>query len=376
MTRPVGSILATAACLLLAAGCDAGGDDAIRLGVAVPADSTGGRSVQRGVALAVEEFNRAGGVGGRRVELEVRDDGGAADRAIAVAAELRDDPRVAAVIGHVNSSTTLAAAGVYNDPGNGVLEISPAASSPRLSAAGPWTFRVSPTDLAYGPAIARWLAGRGVRRAAVLYLNDEYGRPLAESFAAAFAAGGGTVVARDPFLPEVLEDDEAMRAYLARALGRGMEALVIGGTADNARRIVPAARRAGHRGIIIGADGLLGLEESGAAVDGTFLSAAFFADSRSPEAARFVRSYAERWGELPNADGALAYDAARVVLRALAEGGTGRREVRDYVAGIGTATPPYQGATGSIRFDRNGDAADKAVAVGVVRDRKVAAAES
>lgn len=377
MPRPVRPILAAcAACLLLASACASGDGDAIRLGVAVPAETTGGRSVQRGVTLAVEEFNAAGGVDGRRVELEVRDDGGESGRAIAVAAELRDDPRVAAVIGHVNSSTTLAAAGVYNDPRDGVLEISPTASSPRLSEAGPWTFRVSPTDLAYGPAIARWLAGRGVKRAAVLYLNDEYGRPLAESFAAAFGTGGGTVVSRDPFLPEALADDEAVSAYLARAMRRGMEALVIGGTAEDARRIVPAARRAGHRGIIIGADGLLGMEEFGAGVDGTYLGAAFFADSRSAPAARFVRAYRERWGELPNADGALAYDAARVVLRALAEGGTGRRQVRDYVAGIGTATPPHEGATGSIRFDANGDAADKAVAVGVVRDRRVSAAES
>jgi branched-chain amino acid transport system substrate-binding protein len=245
-----------------------------------------------------------------------------------------------------------------------------------VTGAGPWTFRVSPTDLAYGPAIARWLAGRGVKRAAVLYVNDEYGRSLAESFASTFAAGGGTVVARDPYLPETLEDEEALRTYLARAMRRGIDALVIGGTAEDARRIVPAARRAGHRGAIIGADGLLGLEEFGAGMDGTYVGAAFFADSRSEAAGRFVQRYRERWNELPNADGALGYDAARVVLRALAEGGTGRRQVRDYVAGIGTVTPPYEGATGSIRFDPNGDAADKAVAVGVVRNGRVSAAES
>ncbi len=360
------------AILLAAAGCRSQEGEAVRLGVAIPAATTGGRSVQRGVELAVEEFNAAGRLRGRTVELDVRDDGGSPDRAIVVAAELRDDPRVVAVVGHVNSSATLAAAGVYNDPRNGVLEISPTASSPQVSGAGPWTFRVSPTDLAYGPAIARWLSDEGIRRAAVLYLNDEYGRHLAQSFAASFEEGRqGTVVALDPFLPGTLEDAEALNAYLTRSLRRGMDALVIAGTAEDAKWIVPAARRAGHGGPIVGADGLLGIEGFGAGVDGTYLSAAFFADSPSEEARRFVQAYAERWGELPNADGALAYDAARVVLRALEEGGLSRRAVRDYVAGIGTTHPAFPGVTGEIRFDENGDAADKAVAVGVVRDGRV-----
>lgn len=371
--RPLRSarrLLPALALLTLAACGGAGGGDTVYVGVAVPAGSPGGRAVQRAAELAVAEANARGGAGGRRVELVVRDDGGEAEQAIRVATELRDDPRVIAVIGHVNSSATLAAAGVYNAGRDGVVEISPTASNPAVSQAGEWTFRVSPSDLAYGPEIARWLAaGRG-RRAAVLYENDEYGRGMAQTFSDAFRRGGGRVVAADPYLsPRV--GDGAAAAYLARAMRRGMDALVIAGTAEDAHRLVGMAREAGFTGPVVGADGLLGIEGLGPASEGTYVGAAFFADDPSREARAFVAAYTARYREAPNADGALGYDAARVVLRALAEAGPDRRAVRDYIAGIGTASPPLQGATGTIRFDANGDAAGKAVAIGVVRGRRV-----
>src|SRR3989338_9540427 len=60
---------------------------------------------------------------------------------------LRRDPRVVAVIGHLTSAPTIAAAGIYNSGSNPVVELSPSASSPDLSGIGPYTFRVCATDL-------------------------------------------------------------------------------------------------------------------------------------------------------------------------------------------------------------------------------------
>lgn len=365
-----------ALCLVVLSAC-AGDGGTIHIGVAVPHGTAGGRAVENAVKMAVAEANERGGIGGRRVELVFKDDGGKPDQAIQVASELRGDPRVVAVIGHVNSAATLAAAAIYNDEAEGVVELSPTASNPDITHAGPWTFRVSPSDLAYGPELAHWLAGkRNLRRAAVLYGNDDYGRGVAESFGEAFRKDGGTVVAADPYLPEMLAGPDGARVYLARALGRGMDALVIAGTADDARRIIASARELGYRGPVVGADGLLGIEAMGAAAEGTYIGAAFFADAPAEPVRRFVEDYTRRFGEQPNADAALGYDATRVVLRALAEGGTNRRAVRDYLAGIGSRTAAFQGVTGDIRFDANGDPADKAVAIGVVRGGQVVAAGS
>src|SRR6185295_13314766 len=123
-----------------------------------------------------------GGIRGRQVRLVLADDSADASKAIEVARQLRADPQVVAVVGHVNSTASLKAATIYNAvgndsvPGDPVVQISPASSSPQLTGAGDWTFRVCPTDLEFSPALARWASQLGRRRAAVLYANDDYGQ--------------------------------------------------------------------------------------------------------------------------------------------------------------------------------------------------------
>lgn len=360
---------------LALAACDGGGGGTeIHVGLAGSMGSAGGRAIRQAAELAVSEINARGGIGGRNLALVVMDDGGDPHRAIQVANELRDDPRIAAVIGHVNSAATLAAAAVYNDTDGGVVALSPTASSPEVTNAGPWTFRVSPSDLAYGPALARWGHARGVRRAAVLYANDEYGRGVAASFAGAFREAGGQVVSLDPFLTEMLGEGTGTEPYLRRALGRGMDALFIAGRAEDAVAIVPRVRALGYTGVVMGADGLLGIESEGSVGEGLFIGAAFFADAPDEAAARFAADYRTRFKQAPNADAALGYDAVQVIARALAEAGTDRERIRAYLEGIGTRHPAVEGVTGTIAFDRNGDVAQKAVAVGIVRGGNVVSA--
>ena len=109
-----------------------------------------------GARLAVEEINARGGVNGRLIEIVERDDWENPDSAVVVATELYDDPAVVAVIGNGFSGLTLAAAPVYNSGSNPLVQISPTASAPAISSAGPYTFRMCPSDLAHGGALARW----------------------------------------------------------------------------------------------------------------------------------------------------------------------------------------------------------------------------
>jgi branched-chain amino acid transport system substrate-binding protein len=360
---------AAALALVMLAGCRGGanGGGEIVIGLAVPLNRPGGIAVRRAAELAVQEINDAGGIDGRKLMLEIKDDGGNPEQAITVAQELRDDPRVVAVVGHVNSSTTLKASSVYNDPRGGVAAVSPTASSPELTQAGPWTFRVSPSDLAYGPALAEFGRARGYRRAAILYANDEYGRGVSRSFASAFVRQGGQVVGTDPYDAETVAGTGSPEPYLRRALGRGMDALFIAGTADDAQAILPVVRRLGYTGPVLGADGLLGVEAAEGIAEGTYIGAAFFADARQEAAARFVAAFQEKYQLGANADAALGYDAVQVIAAALRQAGPNRARVREYLEGIGTRNPPVEGVTGTIRFDSAGDVPDKMVAVGVVR---------
>jgi len=366
-----------ALCLLAvlgAAGCRGGAREEVVIGIAGPLTKANGRSMRMAAEMAAAEINAGNGINGRHLRLVFADDSADPAKAIEVARRLRMNDSVVAVVGHVNSSTSLKAAPIYNAvdndsvPGDPVLEISPASSSPQLTGAGDWTFRVCPTDLEFSPVLARWAARLGKRRAAVLYVNDDYGQGVMASFTDAFRRAGGSIVSDDPYLPVSYEGgDTALDPYLLRAFRRGADALVIGGQAQEGLKIIAAARRLGFQGPILGADGLTGVKDGGAVAEGVYVSSAFLADRPAEKAQRFVQAYRQRFNELPDHRGAMTYDVLYLLKEAIERAGTDRRALRDWVAGVGISHPEFQGVSGTIKFDRNGDVVGKDVAVGVVR---------
>ncbi|HYH83122.1 MAG TPA: ABC transporter substrate-binding protein [Longimicrobium sp.] len=367
-------------CAASLAGCRGGSGDAIVIGVAGPLEKANGRSMKLAAQMAVDEINRAGGIDGRQLRVEWGDDEADAGKAIEVARRLRGNPAVVAVVGHVNSSTSLEAAPIYNGeesdsvPGDPVLQISPASSSPRLTTAGDWTFRVCPTDLEFSPVLARTAQQLGRRRAAVLYADDDYGRGVASTFRDAFTRAGGTVVSNDPYLDSVYVAPTTLDPYLQRAIARGADALVIGGQANAGLKIIAAARRLGFSGPILGADGLTGVKDGGPVAEGVFVSSAFLPDRRSDKAQQFVQRYRERFREAPDHRGAMTYDVIYLLKDAIQSSGTGRRQLRDYVARVGRGNARFEGVSGTIQFDPNGDVVGKEVAVGVVRNGQLVTA--
>lgn len=372
--------------LLAALAACTGDKEPIVLGLAGPLTRANGESMKLAAEMAVAEINASGGIDGRDLVLRQEDDEASDQKAIGIARDLRGDARVVAVIGHVNSAVSVKAAPVYNlatgaadsIPGDPVLQISPASSAPSLSNAGDWTFRVCPTDLEFSPALAAWARGLGRSRAAVVYANDDYGRGVATTFLSAFRGAGGAVVSSDPYLPDQLKDPQALDAYLARAMRRNADALVIGGQAEAGLAIISAARRLGYTGPILGADGLTSIKDGGSIAEGVYITSAFLPDRNEDAARRFVSEYQRRYQKLPDHRGAMTYDIVYMLARALREVGTDRRDLRDYVARIGTgsdrATAPYEGVSGRIAFNEDGDVVQKPIAIGVVRSGRLVTA--
>jgi branched-chain amino acid transport system substrate-binding protein len=316
--------------------------------------------------LAVREVNAAGGVRGRPLELVTLDDEGDAVRAVSVARQLYDDPTVVAVIGHLTSGATLAASAVYNAGPRPIPMISPSASSPLLSGAGPYTFRICPTDLAHGTRLAEWAVDRlHARRAAVLYLNDDYGRGVRSVFTQQFTARGGQIVADDPYLDEI----PSFEPYLERIRRRGgTDVLLIAGTRAGAERILQRKGSLGLSATVLGGDGIAGIEAAGPLAEGVYVSAAYLPDQPGQANADFVRAYRAAYdGAEPDHRGAGAYDIVHLLARAIAAAGPDRTKLRDYLASVGSRTEPYDGVTGRIAFDAQGDVPGKEVVIGVVR---------
>src|SRR5204863_6762468 len=192
--------LVVLAALLSLTACSRGGLGSthrpIVVGIAGPFSQPRGVSMRHAAELAVKEVNARGGIRGRPLALRIMDDSGRADVAIGLAQQLVNDPAVVAIIGHLNSTASLAAGRIYGEARSPVVMISPSASSPDLSGVNRYMFRVCPSDLSHGTRLARYARqALAAKRVGVIFLDDDYGRGLCLSFMAELTRLGGAQVA-------------------------------------------------------------------------------------------------------------------------------------------------------------------------------------
>src|SRR5213080_3924733 len=328
-----------------------------------------GASMLRAAQLAVNQINAKRGIRGRKLELRVVDDSGNEDAAVRVAEQLYADPAIVAVVGHVSSGTSLAAARVYAGGATPTAMISPSASSPDLSGISPYVFRVCPSDLQHGPQLARFARQTlGASRAGIIYINNEYGRGVRRTFAAEFARLGGTVLETDPYIPAT----PSFEPYFSRMRRSGADVLLLAAERPGAELALREMHALGLRWPVLGGDALTGIEADGALAEGIRLSSAYLPDRRDERNVAFVADYARAFpGQRPDHRGAGTYDIVLLLARAIDRAGADRRAIRDYLARVGRGQAAFEGVTGTIAFDGKGDAAGKTAVIGVVRNGRL-----
>jgi branched-chain amino acid transport system substrate-binding protein len=353
---------------LLAAGlssaCGNASTAPIRVGVAGSFSDPIGLPMKLAAELAAEEINATGGINGRRLELVTRDDYADPDSAVFVANDLYQSG-VSAVVGHLFSGMTLAAAPVYNGGSDPVVAISPSSSSPEVTTAGDFTFRICPSDLAHGAVLAHWVRDQlHLRRGTVLYLNDQYGRGIRQTFVREFSRLGGELASIDPYLG----DRPDVTPYLERMVRERPEFLVVAGNKGEAEAILRQARARGLSIPVLGGDGLEGIQEAGALAEGVYLSSAYFPSIPTQANRRFVDAFQRKYPQAgePNQPAAATYDAIYLLRDVIARVGTDRATIRQALAGVGSATTPFEGVTGTVAFDTAGDVPEQNVYVGLV----------
>jgi ABC-type branched-subunit amino acid transport system substrate-binding protein len=180
-----------------------GSGEPLKIGVLVPftgALSSFGPEYENAANLAAKCINNAGGVNGGEVEIITGDDQTAAQGAVAEATRLVDVEGVAAIVGGAASSVSLAVAESVSAP-NQILQISPASTSPSLTAANDedFLFRTPISDAAQGVVLAQLVSeDLGFTSVCAMYVNNPYGQGLVNQFEESFTDAGGTLTAKVP----------------------------------------------------------------------------------------------------------------------------------------------------------------------------------
>lgn len=331
------------ACVIVSACSPAG--ESLRIGAAGNWREYFGVMNRRGVELAVAEINASGGIRGRRLEVVFRDDSSSGARAVEVASEFVNDPRMLAVVGHIESGPMTAAARVYDQ---GLPAVATTATTPSLSGISPWVFRVISSDSVNGRDLALHARTVGLTRAAVLYENNAYGRGLADAFARTFR---GTIVARDPI---AADSNSNLEPNISWQRTRRPDAVFVAGSAASGIAVLREARRQGLVATFLGGDGWSGVTNSGELAEGAVVAVPFSDQDPREDVVRFVSAFRARYGVAPDGNAALAYDATRLIADALRDVRPTRQAVRDWLAEQ-LPTAPFNGVTGTIAFNASGD---------------------
>ena len=336
---------------LLSLGCSPGNSGRTFLvGSAGPWTQGFGLANRRGIELARDEVNAAGGIKGKKLEIQFEDDSGSGMVAARIAKQFVDNPRVLAVIGHVSSGAMLAAARVYDGR---LVAIATTATNPALTGISPWTFRVISSDSANGVQLAQAAFALGLRRAAILYENDGYGRGLSASFRAAYK---GQVISADPIGGD-LSDAEPFITYFKRTRP---DVVLVAGTEASGLVILREARRQQLKVQFIGGDGWTPVIVDTTASEGALVGAPFTAEDPRPEAKKFVEAFRAKYSAEPDGNAALGYDATITMARALAAVGADRDGIRRWLHALDERTA-IAGASGPIRFRPDGDPVGKGI---------------
>lgn len=329
------------ACAALSA-CS-GGDGPIVIGTAGPFKEAYATMVRHAVEMAADEVNARGGIHGRRLEVLAVDDEGDGVKAGAVARGFYDNPDVVGVVGHANSGGMVGAAPEYD---RGLVAVVPSATSPEITGISPWVFRVTVNDSVNGANLARYAARLGRQRVVVLYENNVYGRDLAQAFLAAYP---GKPVGVDP----IAGDGSKVEPFVSYYRGVQPDLVFVAGTEPSGRALLREAARQGFHPQWLAGDGWPGVAADTAAAEGALIATPVRLD-RSDDGRRFAEQFAARFGVRPDANAAMAYDAAMLLARAVEAVGTDRGKVRDWMARVKGGNA-FRGVTGEIRFRPDGD---------------------
>src|SRR5262249_28974970 len=291
------------------------------------------------VELAAKEINDSGGIAGVPIELlglewKVVTDFKSED-IIKWSTEFAETPDLVAVIGHSDSASTLSAAAFYNQ--QRVPQLVTIATNPAITNIGDWTYRLCLSDAMQGVELARYAVGDwGKRNIVVFYVNDAYGKGLADVFQGEVTRLGARIGASRPHRNILIQDDkemiEATLANLKKSESPDLFVLIQRMAA--ADWTISAIRKAGFRADILGADNLgqiSFLAMTPGNKDGIRVSEFYYPSSDNSAAMRFADSIRRTSGTEADYGVAFAYDAVYLVRDAVAKYGFSRAAVKKYL---------------------------------------------
>lgn len=323
-----------------------------------------GKDTEYGAQMAVEDVNAANiQINGRTLKVELMGEDDQADpKQGTIVAQKFVDAKVNAVIGHMNSGTTLPASVTYANAN--IPQVSASATNPEYTKRGYKTaFRVMTNDEAQGKVLGEFAAGKlAARNIAVIDDKTQYGEGIATEFKKAAEAKGAKIVATEH------TDDKAVdfAAILTKIKATKPDVIFFGGMDPQAAPMSLQMKKLGIKAVLLMGDGGCTadfLKNAGASAEGQYCSKPGVPTEQMPGGPAFIEKYKAKYNAPIQLYAPYAYDAVMVVVEAIKRAGSADS------AAILAELPKtnYKGVTTDIAFDEKGDIKDAAVTLYVAK---------
>jgi branched-chain amino acid transport system substrate-binding protein len=343
-----------------------------------------GKAGAKSVEMAFRDFNEAGGVDGCKLVMDTRDSQSQGNVAVDQATQLVNIKKVPVIIGGIISSVSIPILTSVTAPA-GVVQVSPASSSPTLTALGREGktngvfFRTITSDALQGTAAAKYALDQGMKKIAIIHVNNDFGNNLKQEFTAAYTKLGGTITSTTPYN----EKQASYSSEASVAMEGEPDALYLISTPVDGATIARAWISGGGVQKFLFNDGM-NSKDFIASVGAQYLNEAYGTSSGTTPTTSteyFNANYAEFSGGIePSAPAAdRSYDAGAIVALAIAKagkadkdaiktaisevtapGGTpiyaGKAEFEKALGLLKDGKPiKYEGVIGPVSFDQYGD---------------------
>ncbi|MGH8765547.1 MAG: branched-chain amino acid ABC transporter substrate-binding protein, partial [Burkholderiales bacterium] len=325
-----------------------------------------GKDNENGVRLAVDEANAAKiKIDGKDAKFVMLGEDDQADPKVGTTvAQKLVDAKVAGVVGHLNSGTSIPASSIYNAAG--IPVISGSATNPKLTEQGfKVQFRVVGRDDQQGPAIASYLAATAKPKVvAVIDDATAYGEGLANEVEKTLTAAKIKVLPRE----KGTDKQTDWKAVLTKLKGKKPDAIFYGGMDATGGPLVKQGRELGIKAVFSFGDGACTDEMAklaGDAAEGLICSQAGIPVAAADK--KFLDSYKKMFNTDPILYAPFTYDAANILIAAMQKANSA--DPAKYLPEL--AKIEYAGATGKIAFDEKGDRKDAEMTIFTMKGGKI-----
>jgi branched-chain amino acid transport system substrate-binding protein len=312
--------------------------------------------MKKGVTLAVEEKNAAGGIKGRPIQIVIYDDEADPTKSVNLAQKVATDDKVVAAWATTNSSSALADIPIFAQ--YKIPQLTNGTNVDITNKGSAYIFRACPAGPAYETPLVEFLAKtKGFKKFAIITDTSAYGKGEADYQTTALKSLGLEPLARENYGI----DDKDFTGQLTKILQTQPEVLLFGGSEVASGLIAKQARQLGFKGQMAGGSAIATpkfAETAGSdVVEGVFATAPYLSNDLNDMTKAFAAKYKARWNEDPEVHGANTYDGTQLLMMAMEKASP--NVTGEAIAAAFHTIADYKGLQGTFNVQKSGETIDK-----------------